>query len=94
MHLHFRYSKHLESTFVGDFEKLKRSVGIHLRKKDLELFELRGKLSSCECEKASLSTKYRKYNDMALKLSNKSVNNDLEEENAGLRNKEQVEKCT
>ena len=75
-------------------EKLKISVGIHLRKKDLELFELRGKLSSCECEKASLSTKYRKYNDMALKLSNQSVNNDLEEENAGLGNKEQVEKCT
>jgi len=76
---------------IGDIEKMKNSIRINVRKKDLEIYELRGKLSNCENEKTSLTTKYRKYKDMAVKLSatasNQSTNKALEEENAELRNK-------
>jgi len=77
--------REIRRRFIKDIEEMKTLVSLNLRKKGLEIQNLKEKIEQCENEKASVSIKYKKYKDMAIKLSKGSANKDLEDENTELK---------
>ena len=82
--------RNVKSVIIGDIARIESQVAGSLKKKDKEIQDMKEKVEKCESEKASYAVKYKKYKEMAIKLSangNGSANKDLEEENEGLRDK-------
>jgi len=82
--------RNIKSVIVGDIARIESEVVGSLKSKNKEIEDLKEKVVKCENEKASYATKYKKYKEMAIKLSangNGSSNKGLEEENEGLRDK-------
>jgi len=80
----------VSNVIVGDIEKIKGQVIMSLERKNREIMQLKEKVQKCEIEKTSLNFKYKKYKEMAIKLSanaSGSDSKDLEEENIELKEK-------
>ena len=83
-------ARNIKRVIIGDVARIESQVVGSLKRKNKEIQDLNEKVEKCESEKASYATKYKKYKEMAIKLSvngNGSANKDLEEENEGLRDK-------
>eukprot|EP00092_Neocalanus_flemingeri_P036202 GFUD01039419.1.p1 GENE.GFUD01039419.1~~GFUD01039419.1.p1 ORF type:complete len:864 (+),score=224.28 GFUD01039419.1:73-2664(+) len=79
----------VKSIVVGDIIKIQRQVVKSLGWKNKEIQDLKDKVQKSETDKAVYVSKYKKYKEMAVKLSkgNRPDSQDLENENLELREK-------
>ena len=93
-------SEMIKTKVTAEIRKLQKVVKDKNQQQEIKIKSLEGRIRSLEAEKSELSTKYKKYKDMAVKFdkerknaknsnvgSSSAVNKELEEENEELKMK-------